>query len=481
MSKILKESVFFFMGTLIPAAISFISTPIFTRYFTPSEYGVNSLIDTSFGYLNTVIFGIISSLVWRYYNEYKSNGRLEYFYGLVSFLIRISILSTVIVISIIVVVSNFSRYTKLLIISKTFALLFNASNSIYSIILRLEAKAKTFNFIQIFNSVGNFVFIYILTSVFEMRNIAMYIASIITSFFVYIYLRIYFRNHKKTLLPFKEMLFELRPMLIYAVISLSSNFVQNLLDSSDRYMISFLQNVESNGIYHKLYGVSNQIMAIFCTVFMNLFSPYIYKSISDKKEKVFFKDLIPFYIGIFVPLILFYAVFSDTITSILLAEDYAKWYFVLPLIVLGYFFLNLSSFSELLIRFTNPKLVPFGFLGACIINVIVNFLLIPPLGILGAAIGTVISYFFVFIYFSVIAKTFNLSYFFKKNWRLNSMYIIPILECLLYQFVIKKYINTSSVFNVLIAIFMACSYYIPYFYYYFIINKNFTKLFEKKI
>ena len=293
MSKIAKESAIFFAGTLIPAAIGFISVPIFTRYFTPAEYGINALIDTSFGYINTILFGIISSIVWRYYNEYKAKDKIDVFFGIVTFLVRFSIVLTVMGTGSIVLFSKFDSYTKWLIALKASGIILTAYVSVYGIILRLDGKAKAFNVIQIFNAVANFVFIYLLTKLFGIRNIAMYISAIITAVFVEIFLLWYFRKQKKTYLPLKEMLATLMPVLSFAVIALLSNFVQNILDSSDRYMISAMQDVNATGLYDKLYGVSNRIMAIFSTVFMNLFTPYVYKSLSEKTSGVFFKELMP--------------------------------------------------------------------------------------------------------------------------------------------------------------------------------------------
>ncbi len=160
MNKITKESVLFFAGTFIPAAIGFISVPIFTRYFTPAEYGVNALIDTSFGYINTILFGIISSIVWRYYNEYKKENKIDIFFGLLSVMIRVSLIIVFLLTIGILFISKYDKYTKYLIISKAIAVSMSAYVSAYSVVLRLDGKAKAFNFITIFNSIAGFALIY---------------------------------------------------------------------------------------------------------------------------------------------------------------------------------------------------------------------------------------------------------------------------------------------------------------------------------
>lgn len=478
MTRIAKESLLFFAGTLIPAAVSFISVPIFTRYFTPQEYGVNSLIDTSFSYISIILFGIISSIVWRYYNEYKNLNKSDEFLGLISFLIRGSAFVTILGILTVLFFSKLDNNIKKLIIAKGIAIILTAYTSIYNIVLRLDGKAKLFNAIQVFNSLANFLLIYLLTKLFGMRNIAMYVSTIIVNIFILTFLCWNFRSQSKKYLPFKETITALLPLVSYAIIALLSNFAQNVLDSSDRYMISYFEDINSVGLYDKLYAVSNKIIAIFSTVFMNLFSPYIYKSLSDKKTHIYFKEIMPVYVGIFFPLVLYYSVFSDTICKILLAKEYSDWYFILPCICLGYCFITLANFPELIIRFKNPKIIPFGYILGVVLNIVLNFLLIPKFSIMGAAIGTVVSYFFVLIFFTIIAKLKTLDYFFSYNIKVNLLFIIPIIECFIYQFVIKRILILSTLWCVLLAFFMASSYFLPFLYYYFIRNKKFTQLFE---
>lgn len=479
MNKITKEAFFFFAGTFIPAAIGFISVPIFTRYFTPAEYGVNALIDTSFGYVNTILFGIISSVVWRYYNEYKKENKVDIFFGLLSIMIRVSLVLIAIITLGIYFFSKYDVYTKYLIIAKAFAVAISAYVSTYTVVLRLDGKAKAFNLITIFNSLAGFLLILFFTKFFAMRNIAMYFSAIVTGIFCCIFITAYYRKSPKTYLCIKETIKILIPILSYAFVALLSNFTQNLLDSSDRYMITLFRDVNVTGLYDKIYGISNKIMAIFSTVFMNLFSPYIYRHLADKDAHSFYKQLMPVYVGIFLPLVLYYSVFSDTICNILLATEYGMWFFIIPCICLGYFFICLSNFAEMILRFTRPREVTIGFVLALLFNLILNALLIPRYDIFGAALGTAASYFFVLIIFSIRAKMFSLEYFFSKNWKTNLLYLIPICECLIYQVVLKRY-DLNNIIRVCIAVLFAASYFIPYLYYYFIKNKTFTQNFEEK-
>lgn len=481
MNKLTKESVLFFAGTFIPAAIGFISTPIFTRYFTTAEYGVNTLIDTSFGYLNILLFGLISNIVWRYYNDYKRKGETDVFFGLVSVLTKISAFIMVVAATCISLFPNFEWNTKCLIITKAFAIMIAACADIYGVILFIEGDALTYNVIQIFNGTANFVIIYLLTKFFGVRNIAMYISTIFYSLCSRVFLVWRFRKQERRYISARKTMAVLLPMLSYGLIAILTDFTHSVLDSSDRYMVSLLKGISDTGIYDKLYNISNYVIVLFITVFTRIFSPYIFRHLSKGDAKDFFKELMPIYVGVFLPLVLYYSVFSDTICGIILPKEYASWHFILGFITLGCFLDRMVGFFPMMIlRFKKPRLMAISYGLAMLLNLILNALLIPRLSLLGAAIGTVAAYFFVFLFAVIAAGIFSPAFFFKENSYVNLLFIIPLVECIVYQFVIKKYFSLSKVFCVFLAVLMASSYFIPYLYYNFICNKKFIQLFEDK-
>lgn len=478
MNKLTKESAMFFAGTFIPAALGFISTPIFTRYFTTSEYGVNTLIDTSFGYLNILLFGLISNIVWRYYNDYKNKGEIDIFFGLVSTLARTFELFIVAVVSCISLFSRFDGYAKCLIGAKAISVITVAYVSIYLVILFLDGKVAAYNVIQIFNAISNFAVIYLLTKFFGMRNIAMYISTIFYSLCSGAFLAWHFRKRKKTYLPARKTIAILLPMISYGVVAILTDFTHNILDSSDRYMVSLARNVSAVGIYDKLYNISNYLLVLFITVFTNIFSPHVFRHLSKGDAKDFFKALLPVYVGVFLPLVLYYAVFSNTICSILLPKEYAAWHFILSLISLGCFFDRLVGFFPMMIlRFSRPWFMAVGYGLAVLLNLILNAVLIPHLSLLGAAIGTVASYFAVFLFSTVATGILSPEYFFKKGSRINLLFLIPLVECIAYL-LIKKNIALPKMSCVVLAVLLAASYFGPYLYYTFVRNKEFIQLFE---
>ena len=76
-SGFVKDLSWYLLGTLIPMGIGFIKTPVFTRYFTPEEFGYLGLITITFSYISVFLYSWLSGCLWRYYNAYKEKKDLK--------------------------------------------------------------------------------------------------------------------------------------------------------------------------------------------------------------------------------------------------------------------------------------------------------------------------------------------------------------------------------------------------------------------
>ena len=95
--KFQKDLFWYLLGSIMPALLSFIRNPIFTRIFTPEEYGYYSIVVHTFSYLSIILFSWIGSCLWRYYFEYRKKNELKTLYSnIISLLLFSSIIVLVI-------------------------------------------------------------------------------------------------------------------------------------------------------------------------------------------------------------------------------------------------------------------------------------------------------------------------------------------------------------------------------------------------
>ncbi|MCF8412002.1 MAG: polysaccharide biosynthesis C-terminal domain-containing protein, partial [Melioribacteraceae bacterium] len=100
----------------------------------------------------------------------------------------------------------------------------------------------------------------------------------------------------------------------------------------------------------------------------------------------------------------------------LIGADYHQGLVIVPLILLSYFFHGLYvNFTAGIYIEEKTKYLPLITFSGAVVNVITNFILIPQIGYLGAAIATLISYLVMCIYIYLISnKYYPIEYEFSK-------------------------------------------------------------------
>ena len=170
------------------------------------------------------------------------------------------------------------------------------------------------------------------------------------------------------------------------------------LSSSDKFFLSYFTDNTAVGIYSYA-CVFAAIITIICSAILNYVTPKIYKCLSE--EIVDFNQILKYFI--------FYAASSlAALVGILVFTPVLYKYFInakyypgldyLYLILVGYFFWNLTTFfySFLLFKKEKRKILILSLISICI-SLSSNFYFIKLLSIKGAAISICISYFIIFI------------------------------------------------------------------------------------
>jgi len=71
---LLKHSSIYGIGTVLNKAVAFLMLPLYTRYLTPTDYGIMELIDTTTGLIGVVVGLGVSASISRFYYE-RTNDR----------------------------------------------------------------------------------------------------------------------------------------------------------------------------------------------------------------------------------------------------------------------------------------------------------------------------------------------------------------------------------------------------------------------
>jgi len=408
--KIIWHMSHYALGNSIVTLSFFISFPIFTRVFSQSEYGIVSIIGITISLLSSIALVGFPQAAVRFYST-KNGEKIKYNSTLVIGVILTSSVAILLFLFLSFFLSSFvDRYMINLIRFSIFAVLFSNIASIFLAFARSSQKTKLFNILNILKTYIPLFFSLLLILGFHMgvfgRFLGMVIGLILVCFIFYF---IFKRNFGISISKDKFSKSLWKEMFLYGYAFSFSAILSVLLTSGDRYVIQYYLGSAQVGIYSVGYQLPAQIQMLIVGP-LNLAIFPIVMEIWNKKGKEavqnFLHKILKYYSMIAIPIVFgLISVSRDAITvfateKFLGAEKIVPFVIVSVIIYGGYFI----TYSGLMIYKKTNLIVKFLSM-AVILNFILNIILIPSMGIIGAALATLIAYLFYTL--SVSLKSFN--------------------------------------------------------------------------
>lgn len=230
--------------------------------------------------------------------------------------------------------------------------------------------------------------IYVPDYQFQYIFIANFIASLVTLFLLGDF-------YKKLKFDFDKVLW--KRIMRYALPVLVAGLAYAINEASDRIMMKYLlpKDIARSelGIYAACYKLAI-FMTLFSTAFRLGIEPFFFSHSEAKNARQTYADITK-YFTIFGSLILIgVMVFADLLKTLLISDEaYWEAMNIVPLILLANLFLgiyyNLSVWYKVTDR---TKYGGWISIIAATITIVANFILIPTIGYIGAAIGTLAAY-----------------------------------------------------------------------------------------
>ena len=168
-----------------------------------------------------------------------------------------------------------------------------------------------------------------------------------------------------------------------------------LLTITDRIIIEIFGKLSDVGVYSMAYKFGSLSNLLIIGSFGLGFLPIAFKKFGDPNFNRFFSKMLTYFIGITVLLTLIVSLFSKEGIKLLSSENPDYWMAVILVPFIAYAFLfkalyNYLTYVFMLIKRT--KFQAYVTLAGVILNIALNFLLIPNFGMFGAIGATAISY-----------------------------------------------------------------------------------------
>lgn len=460
--KLVINTIIIFISKLCTQLLSILLLPLVTSKLSTSDYGSFDLI-TVYALFITAFMGLnIENGLFRYLIDVRKDEDEQ------KKIISSGII-TMIFVSLLFTVIYFSAW-----------IIFRFNNVIY--IYAFALSSLYFNmFLQISRGVGDNLNYAIASIIVGVSNICLSIlflfkfniglfglvyAGIISYIFGSIY--IFLKKRVYHFLSFNYFNKETSLKIVkYSTPLVPNNISSWIMNISDKIMLAFFINNSATGIY----SISTKFPTLLSHVYgvFNLsWTESASVNVKDNSRDEFFSSVINKIFIICFCLCIVTLSAMAIIFKIMIDPSYKEAYYYVPILIVASSFEILSSLlGAVYISLMKSKNIALSTTIAGLINILINLILIPKIGILAACISTAVSYFILAIYRYInLKKDIIIKLDFKK---------ILLLYLLLVFLIIIYYKNSiiMSVGSIIISIIVS------YFLNIDIINKSIKNIYHK--
>ena len=223
-----------------------------------------------------------------------------------------------------------------------------------------------------------------------------------------------------------------RAMLVYGAPLMLLESLGLVLRLSDRYVIEALLGVDALGQYSASYNLVAYLDVIVLAALVQAVKPayvQMWEAEGLDATRAFLSTGLRLFLVLGCPFVAIFSLTSPPLLSFLAGERYAPGTVIIPLITLSFLIEGTVSFlaAGLYIRKETRSLMVWSAV-ATAVNLSLNFLLVPVMGIVGAALVTIFSY-LVFIAGVTLAAFRHLPF----RIRLRAPLVMGILSFIVYE------------------------------------------------
>lgn len=402
--KLINNSIIFAIGNFGSKVLSFIMIPLYTYSMTTTEYGQVDLLMTTVSLLLPVVTLSIYEAVLRFSMDKAYDPNRVLFNCLYLSLISSGVLTIGIVIAMI--------FHSLIVVLFIILLIVQIFQSLFSQYVRAIGKVKTFS--------ANGILLTFLTAILNIlllvhvrMGVVGYLLSVILATLVSDLYLIVRGNIRKRIINQKVDNKLNKEMLVYSMPLIPNAIAWWLTSTSSRYFILFFIGAAANGIY----AIANKIptlLSVLNAIFFQSWQMSAIEEYDSKSKNEFYSKIFDYYFQfLFIGNSILIVILQPLMHKIVEKSYYSAWQYV-PMLMIAVVYSSLSGFLGT--NYTVAKRTQGIFLTTiygAIINVVLNLILIPVMGLQGAGIGSAISYLTVLIIRFYNTKRFiriNLNY-----------------------------------------------------------------------
>lgn len=388
--KLGKDILFMTIGTFGSRLLSLIFVPFYTAVLTTEEYGIADLITTTVTLMLPFFTLIIFEAMMRFALEKEVDkvavwnvGMKVECIGVVIFLILSPIFKLTILTDYYIFIVAYYVITSF--------------NRCVSYFVRGLNKVKIFSIAGMIQSsvlVGfNLFFLLWLKTGIEGYLISQILAAIVATLFMIVSAKVYQFGFDIVHVN-KELQ---RKMLRYALPMMPNSVCWWIANASDRYILTAFAGMSANGILSVAYKIPT-IISTLMSIFGNAWKLSAVEEFGTEKSKRFFEDVFSKLTALMVLAMSALLVTNKPLARMLFSKDfYQAWRLVPILLIAAVMHAYAEFFGSIYTSSYKTKFLVYSTAIGSVVNIGLNFLLIPKFHGMGAAVATAIGYLVIWI------------------------------------------------------------------------------------
>ena len=443
LTYLFKNTMIFTIGNLATRLIVFFLIPLYTNVLSTSEYGVVDLIITVATLIIPVLTLNIMESVMRFNLDKGVNHNEITKIGLI--ILGFAIVFGLVLIPVCYLYNPFKGlgiYLYLYCIS-------SAACQIALADLRGKELLVQYSLGNVINTflIAGFNILFL---VYLKLGISGYLlAYIIANTMVAIYALFVGKGYKAIWVKYDKA--KMKEMIMYSVVLIPNSFMWWIMNSSDHIMVTGMIGVEANGIY----AISYKFPTLISTVTGIFNQAWSYSAIKEEDSEdiaIYTNKIFREMINIIMLVGLGIMTFIKPFLKIYVANNYYVAWKYTPFLIIGCVFLTLGTFmsTSYTVHKDSKGFLLSGTIGA-MLNILLNLILIPKIGVYGAAIATCVSYISVFV-FRIFHTRKYMVYKLTKGFLIGSDALV-VSALLMYQNGITFQVGQIIIFVIVIILF----------------------------
>lgn len=432
--RLLKNTGIIAIGNMSTKLVSFFLLPLYTSLMSKGEYGTVDYIVSISVFLVPCISLLMDESMFRFLIDCKNDKERS---KVISMSLIIILVGCLVFFAVAVPVLMLLKYPYAL-----FVVLYVVTSVLSTMISALlrgigrTDKYALYNFLVSSSTiVMNVVFIAVLHLNVKGMLMSTIIAHIIMPVIYIISLKLWrfieFKNVNKELA---------KDMIRYSFPLIPNKLSWTIINLSDRIIIKNMIGVDYSGLYAVAYKFPNLMDTVYGFFYQSWKESSARIMYDEDGKAAFYNTTYRYLKNLLFAITVGMIAFMPLAFAIFVKSEFKEAIVYVPILLIGTYFANISGFyGGIFTANKNTKIMGSSTIYAAVINLVVNFILIKPLGLYAAAISTFVANFLVYLYRKAKVK----QYVTLQEDHKESAAAIVILAAILVLFYMNNFATTG--------------------------------------